>query len=496
MIKEVNSVDASEDRCHLLGDLAARTTEQLSQDRRPDLQQWAEIESALADGRGFRWRRRWVLVIPAFAALGLFFAIGSRLALGHQEHDCFLSADGNLSVSDSRAGSVVFDEGTRITLGAATRGNLHTLGFRRGAELAIESGHADLSVVHRWLGRWEVKAGPFNVRVTGTRFAVDWQPGDGRFDLRVSQGEVEVSGCTQSDRVPVRAGQRLEATSAAACAVTNDVDATPSLPAKAAPERTAASEVIEKFAADSSAGHRAERKKGSPAGKAANRHASRVAIKDPADAQAEASVIPEAVFRDWRASAAAAEDPTPGAGQTTGGETGGFSGESTGFVRAIGGAGTKFSPRANKVPGHLVRDGNLLCTHGWISEITCVDREDHPRKCDWDTNWGVHMEWYPRTDGKAWGSHAASKIAIEFHGKSGLYQLVAHRRNDPDDRWYCVQDYQSGRTVTPADFSSTCRPKGGSPLPNFADIDQFALQVTAQDSPVAFGICLSSITLY
>jgi hypothetical protein len=479
----------------LLGDLAARAAE--PHERLPDVQQWAEIESALAGGRGFhRQRRRWGLAIPALAALGLALGIGARLTLGHQERDCFLATNGILSVPDGRAGTMMFDDGTRITLGQATRGNLRALGFRRGAELTIESGHADLSVVHRWIGRWGVKAGPFDIRVTGTRFAVAWTPGDGHLDVQVTQGEVEVSGCSQADRTPVHAGQRLEANRTAACALVDDIEATPSLPAKAVPARMASAETVGKSAPETSTGHRAERKRNST-GKTAPRTVSSVTSKDAADTQSEiAPLMPEAVFRDWRASAAADDDSPPGAGQTAIGENGNPAGDSTGFVRAMGGTGTKFSPRANKAPGHLVRDSGLLCTHGWISEISCVDREDHPRKCDWDTNWGVHMEWYPRTDRKAWGVHAASKIAVEFHGKSGLYQLVAHRRSDPDDRWYCVQDYRSGRAVTPSDFSSTCRPNTGSTLSDFADVDQFALQLKSQDAPVAFGICLSAITLY
>jgi hypothetical protein len=496
LTSEQDLAGASEARCHLLGDLAARAAE--DQERRPDLrqwvEQWVEIDRALSGVRGFRRRQRWVLVVPALAALGLAFGIGARSTLGHQERDCFLARNGNLSVADARAGTVVFDDGTRITLAQATRGNLRAIGFRRGAELMIDSGHAELSVVHRWIGRWEVNAGPFAVHVTGTRFAVDWAPGDNRFKLRVLQGEVEVSGCSQSDRMPVRSGQRLEANGTTACLILDNVEATPIVPGKTAPAQLASAVAVDQATTESSTGHRTQRKRSSSTGRVAIRT---MPLGVAPEVQADtASIMPEAVFRDWRASAAADDDAATGSGQTTIGDNSYPTGDNPGFVRAIGGSGTKFSAPASKAPGHWVSDGGLLCTHGRIAEITCVDTEDQPRKCDWDTNWGVHMEWFPRPDRKAWGSRAASKIAIEFHGKSGTYQLVAHRHGDPDERWYCVQDYRSGRTVKPSDFSFSCRSKGGSSLHDFATVDQFALQVTSQETPVAFGICLSAITLY
>ncbi len=426
--------------------------------------------------------------------MGLAFGIGARLTLGHQERDCFLAVNGNLSVPDTGAGTVAFADGTSITLAQATRGNLRALGFRRGAELLIASGHAELAVVHRWIGRWEVNAGPFAVHVTGTRFAVDWAPNGNHFKLSVLQGEVDVGGCSQSDRMPVRSGQRLEANGTTACLVLDSLEATPILPERTAPAQIASAVAGDRAATESSTGHRPQRKRSSSTGRVASRTMPLGVTPGP---QADtASILPEAVFRDWRASAAADDDATTGSGQTTIGDNGNPTGDNPGFVRAVGGSGTRFSAAASKAPGHWVSDGGLLCTHGRIAEITCVDTEDQPRKCDWDTNWGVHMEWFPRPDRKAWGSHAASKIAIEFRGKSGIYQLVAHRHGDPDERWYCVQDYRSGRTVKPSDFSSSCRSKGGSSLTDFAAVDQFALQVTSQETPVAFGICLSAITLY
>jgi hypothetical protein len=492
-------VELRDARCHLLGDLAARAMEE----QQPDLQQWAEIDRALGGGPGFsRQRRRWALVFgfPALAVLGLAFAIASRLTLGHALHDCSLASEGSLSVPDSRVGIVAFDDGTHISLGQATRGNLHTLGFRRGAQLTLDRGHADLSVVHRWMGRWEVKAGPFAVLVTGTQFEVDWAPGDSRFGLHVRQGEVDVTGCPQRAHMRVHAGQRLDANGTTVCVMTDIPDATVRLLATALPVQTALAEAVEKNVTEKSAVHqgseaRAERKKVSPGSRTHN--VSLVASREPPGTRTEnTAMMPEAAFRNWSSSFVADEGLSPGQGQATIGEKSNFSGENPGFVRAFGGAGTTFFSPADGAPGHLSRNDGLLCTRGRIAAIACRDIEDQPRKCNWDTNWGVHMEWYPRVDRKAWGSRAPSGIAFEFQGKPGMYQLVAHRHDDPSDKWYCVQDYRSGRTVTPSHFYSSCRSSGGSTLPDFTKVDQFALQVASQDDPVTFRICLSSITLY
>jgi hypothetical protein len=70
----------------------------------------------------------------------------------------------------------------------------------------------DASVVHA--GRdthWTVLAGPYQVRVTGTRFRAGWDPATETFDLVMEEGAVVVSGpLVQHGRV-CTAGERLRA---------------------------------------------------------------------------------------------------------------------------------------------------------------------------------------------------------------------------------------------------------------------------------------------
>jgi ferric-dicitrate binding protein FerR (iron transport regulator) len=481
LIKQQDSGDASEARCHLLGDLAARA----AAERQPDIRQWAEIEQALATTPGFL-RRRWlVLLVPALAGLALWIGAG----LGHKSQSSCLAPDGSLSVPDDRECTVPFDDGSRIRLGKATRGRLLALGSR-GAQLALQSGHADLSVVHRPDCRWEVLAGPLQVRVTGTRFEVDWAPGQGHFKLGVSQGEVSVSGGPLREPTPVRAGHSLDL---------GDLDAASGVPATAAAVPAAPAETAAETDAAPAQAARSERKRGAPSSKAVVRNPPFIARAATAASKPESpAATPEPASRDWSAFSVADDAPVPaapGPRRLTVGKNGELVGGATGPVWARGGSGTRFSSPARGSASHLYLDDGLLCTRGRISPLTCVD-DTQAHRCDWDTNWGVLMRWYPRADREAWGSRVNARIAVEFRGEPGRNRLVAHRKGDPDQRVYCVENYQSGRTVTPSEFKSDCGWTGGSRLPDFTQIDYFALQFLSEDTWRTFRLCLSSINLY
>jgi hypothetical protein len=491
LIKQQNSVNASEARCHLLGDLAARA----AGEGQPDLRQWAAIEQALAGRSGFL-RRRWlVLVFPALAGLAL--CIGARQTLGHVSQGCTLGPDGSFSVPDARECTVTFDEGTRITLGKASSGRLHKLWFRSGAQLDIQSGHADLSVVHRRFGRWEALAGPFAVRVTGTKFEVDWAPGQGRFGLTVSEGKVSANGGPLRDRT-VRAGHRIEVDTATGHVIEGDLGEPPG--AQATPPRAVAAESPEKAAAESAAPPAlvAQRRRGAPSRKTAARNLAFFAeAKTPTATPETPAATPELAPREWTASSAADDQPAPappGPRRLTVGRNGELVGGVSGPVRVRRGSGTEFSKRAHASANHLYLDDGSLCTSGKTPQLACMDEVGVPKRCDWDTNWGVLIMWHPREDQKAWGSGASSSIALEFRGKAGHYRLVAHRAGDPAQRAYCVANYRSGGRVKPSDFED-CRGTGGSRLPDFTKIDYFALQLLSEEAWLNFKFCLSAISL-
>ena len=493
MTKPQDSRNPREARCDLLGDLAARAAEE----RPADFRQWAAIEGALAARPGFV-RRRWlVLVFPTLALAGLAVWIAADRTLGWRVQDCALVSDGSLSAAADRACTVAFDDGTVITLGKTSLGRVRALGFRRGAQLELQNGHVDLSVVHRPGCRWEVLTGSLQVEVTGTRFAVDWAPGSGHFSLGVREGEVRVSGDPLRETTPVRAGQRLEVDMAAPRVFLGDLVAPPSVSVQAPAAPAAAAEIQEKAAAQPatiSPVARVERKRGATSKIAL--HSPSLSGKARTPAESEAPVGLGLASPDWTASAAADERPAPeasGPRRLTVGKNGELAGG--GPLRALRGSGTSFSSRAGGSAEHLYLEDGRLCTSGRISPLACSDDVVPGKRCDADTNWGVLVRWYPRPDQKAWGSRANSKIAMEFRGKPGRYRLVAHRQGDPAQAVFCVENYLSGRTEPASEFQD-CRVVGGPRLSDFTEIDYFALQVLSEEVWRPFGFCLSAVNLF
>jgi transmembrane sensor len=86
-----------------------------------------------------------------------------------------------------------FSEGTVLTLAPEARARIVAL-EATGARMVLEQGTLSAQVVHRDGTHWTVVAGPFEVRVTGTRFDVVWSPVADVFELRLREGAVTVTG--------------------------------------------------------------------------------------------------------------------------------------------------------------------------------------------------------------------------------------------------------------------------------------------------------------
>jgi hypothetical protein len=78
-----------------------------------------------------------------------------------------------------------------------------------GAEVALERGALDLSVVHREHTRWLVRVGPFRIHVIGTRFEVAWDPVTERLSVALREGAITLSGPVVGESRAVRTGERL-----------------------------------------------------------------------------------------------------------------------------------------------------------------------------------------------------------------------------------------------------------------------------------------------
>ena len=92
-----------------------------------------------------------------------------------------------------RATATRFSDGSEVVVAAGGRARIVAL-EAAGAAVMLEEGRVDVHVVHRAETRWEVRAGDFHVRVTGTRFAVTWRAPSRGLQVRLYEGAVAVSG--------------------------------------------------------------------------------------------------------------------------------------------------------------------------------------------------------------------------------------------------------------------------------------------------------------
>jgi hypothetical protein len=99
-----------------------------------------------------------------------------------------------------------FSDGSSLTFRAGASGRMRRLGGD-GAEVFLEQGRLEAHVVHTQSTLWLVHAGPYRVRVTGTRFAVVWLAA--RLDVSLFEGSVVIDGAVLGAGVPLHAGQRL-----------------------------------------------------------------------------------------------------------------------------------------------------------------------------------------------------------------------------------------------------------------------------------------------
>ncbi len=110
-------------------------------------------------------------------------------------------------VADARSDLPLrFSDGSSLTFRSGSSGRLRRLGGD-GAEVFLEQGRLEARVVHTPSTLWLVHAGPYRVRVTGTRFAVVWS--SARLDVALFEGSVVIDGAVLGAGVPLRAGQRL-----------------------------------------------------------------------------------------------------------------------------------------------------------------------------------------------------------------------------------------------------------------------------------------------
>jgi hypothetical protein len=129
------------------------------------------------------------------------FAVGSPETRGTVGEWIAAGSDGPRAVR--------FSEGTSFTLAPSAKLRI-TETTPHGAGVLLEQGSVDASVVHTGVDtHWALRAGPFDVRVTGTRFEASWDPIDQIFEITMREGSVVVLGPALSSERALVAGEHL-----------------------------------------------------------------------------------------------------------------------------------------------------------------------------------------------------------------------------------------------------------------------------------------------
>lgn len=103
-----------------------------------------------------------------------------------------------------------FTDGSRLTLAASSSLRVRATDAD-GAEVVIEHGALESEVIHSKKTQWSVFAGPYEVRVVGTRFSTEWDPSTQKIAVVLHEGTVQVLGAGIDGNVELRPGQRFDA---------------------------------------------------------------------------------------------------------------------------------------------------------------------------------------------------------------------------------------------------------------------------------------------
>lgn len=161
----------------------------------------------------------WPLLLPALgavAALTLWWSTNTpapvTFAIGDATGTATPGHAGDALAAGATKLPVRFSDGSFVELGRGAEAHVARLD-REGATVRIDRGEAQVSVKHRAHTHWKFEAGPFEVQVTGTRFAIAWDGAAEAVTVAMSEGSVEIRSRHRPDAAPVRvvAGQRFSA---------------------------------------------------------------------------------------------------------------------------------------------------------------------------------------------------------------------------------------------------------------------------------------------
>jgi ferric-dicitrate binding protein FerR (iron transport regulator) len=480
-------------RCQAAGQLVS---EAMSASLRPEAGEWAQIRASLRSRRRarvlWRWALRLSLPVAVVGALAIWrWPRPSRPVLTYAADNCAVAAaDGELMTRADQDGRLMFSDGSQVLLDGGSRGRVVVPNRPASAELVLDNGAADVSVVHRHDTRWAVRAGPFRVEVKGTQFHVAWSPGSRRFRLELRHGEVAISGAMFPATLVLRAGNALEVEG-------DEYDVRPidQAAGAGAPRSTAAD------SSSLSAAGGGEPPTGSEAASEKDQHVrSKPArsVKHPLHRSALAAMAGAglAVGAGMVTSSAVAGPPAGRGTEVLIGDDGRLAGPMTGYAWVAAGAGaTISSPASCDARGCFKETHGTLCTRGSIPALACTGQGTPALSCNWAQDWGAMIGLDTTADHGPWSASAPSTVSVAYRGGRAAYRLNAHLAGDPDEKQYCVDGYQSGDVVAAGMFKSACWSDSGDALPDFQRVDKLTLQVLPNGGPQLYDLCVTAVAV-
>jgi hypothetical protein len=174
--------------------------------RRPRLRAWGAV-GGLAAAAAIGAMALWPTVSPALA-----FDVQAKAVGAAPGPSATRGTVGDWIAAPPRTAlSLRFSDGSLIELDADARARVAEV-TSRGARVVLERGTAHALVIHQEHTAWDVKAGPFDVRVVGTKFEVGWDPERELFTLSLEQGKVAVAGCAMAHEREVATGETMRVT--------------------------------------------------------------------------------------------------------------------------------------------------------------------------------------------------------------------------------------------------------------------------------------------
>jgi len=182
---------------------------------------WESLQKSIEQGkhpsipiiRRTRWWMRGLAVASAGMVLGL--AAYRLVAPARRSSSLHYAVEGaalgpgeSIAAAATRPAKLTFSDDSQIQI--APRSKVAVLSVdSHGSRIALADGELDVSIRRRPDSSWQLEAGPFSVRVTGTAFHLGFDAALGRLSLQMVTGTVEVR--SSNNRVAVlNGGEFLE----------------------------------------------------------------------------------------------------------------------------------------------------------------------------------------------------------------------------------------------------------------------------------------------